>query len=289
MGFTIVPRMSITWSQALAWVRQRQLLEPVGRESVADVVRRLGAVLAVDDSAAELAVRMRRAHSRAGEVVRALEDGRLIQAFALRGAMPYLSPEDGGAHLALRSAGRQWEQPSWQEYYELGAGDWPAFRETVRQALANGPLTVARAGCGGDAHGGIPAPATRLRRRRGHADQALDLAGRHELRSTPERAAHLPATRRERALGGGVGSRRCGAARVGRALPCLRASDRGRFTTGSATGAALPTCSGSGRAISSTNSAPTKTPAGDDPGAPGPIGGATDDRTEHEPGDAVAL
>lgn len=104
MGFTIVPRMSITWSQALAWVRQRQLLEPVGRESVADVVRRLGAVLAVDDSAAELAVRMRRAHSRAGEVVRALEDGRLIQAFALRGAMPYLSPEDGGAHLALRSA-----------------------------------------------------------------------------------------------------------------------------------------------------------------------------------------
>jgi DNA-binding transcriptional ArsR family regulator len=139
-------RVAITWSQALAWRMQRQLLEPVGRESVADVVRRLGAVLAMDDSAAELAVRVRRTHSRAGEVVRALEDGRLIKAFAFRGAMHYLSPEDGGAYLALRSAGRQWELPSWQEYYGLRAGDWPAFREKVRQALANGPLTVGELG-----------------------------------------------------------------------------------------------------------------------------------------------
>ncbi len=143
---TIVPRVSITWSQALAWRMQRQLLEPVGRESVADVVRRLGAVLAMDDRAAELAVRVRRAGSRAGEVARALEDGRLIKTFAFRGAMHYLSPEDGGAYLALRSAARQWELPSWQRYYELGAGDWPAFRETVRQALANGPLTVGELG-----------------------------------------------------------------------------------------------------------------------------------------------
>jgi len=34
---------------------QRQLLEPVGTESVADVVRNLGAVLAMDEGAAELA------------------------------------------------------------------------------------------------------------------------------------------------------------------------------------------------------------------------------------------
>ena len=143
---TIVSRVSITWSQALAWRMQRQLLEPVGLESVADVVRRLGAVLAMDDSAAELAVRVRRANSRAGEVAQALKEGRLIKAFAFRGAVHYLSPEDGGAYLALRSAGRQWELPSWREYYELGAGDWPAFRETVRQALANGPLTVGELG-----------------------------------------------------------------------------------------------------------------------------------------------
>ena len=146
MRLAIVPRVSITWSQALAWRMQRQLLEPVGRESVADVVRRLGAVLAMDDSAAELAVRVRQADSRAGEVARALEEGRLIKAFAFRGAMHYLTPEDGGAYLALRSAARQWELPSWQQYYELRPGDWPAFRETVRQALADGPMTVGELG-----------------------------------------------------------------------------------------------------------------------------------------------
>jgi hypothetical protein len=138
--------VSITWAQALAWRMQRQLLEPVGTASVADVVRRLGAVLATDEGAAQLAVGVRRAHPESGEVARALEGGDLIKAFAFRGAMHYLSPEDGGAYLALRSAGRQWELPSWREYYGLAPGDWPAFRETVRQALAHGPLTVGELG-----------------------------------------------------------------------------------------------------------------------------------------------
>jgi hypothetical protein len=60
--------------------------------------------------------------------------------------MHYLSPEDGGAYLALRSAGRQWELPSWQEYYRLTPGDWPAFRGAVREALADGPLTISELG-----------------------------------------------------------------------------------------------------------------------------------------------
>jgi hypothetical protein len=138
--------MSITWPQALAWRMRRHLLEPVGSVSVADVVRRLGAVLTMDESLAELAVRVRRTRSRPGEVAQALEEGRIIKAFAFRGAVHYLSPEDGGAYLALRAAGRQWELPSWQEYYELKPGDWPAFREAVRDALADGPLTIAELG-----------------------------------------------------------------------------------------------------------------------------------------------
>ena len=64
--------VSITWSQALAWRLRRQLLDPVGTESVAGVVRRLGAVPAQLDAAAELAVRARRERSRPGEVARAL-------------------------------------------------------------------------------------------------------------------------------------------------------------------------------------------------------------------------
>lgn len=138
--------MSISWSQALAWRMKRHLLEPVGHESVADVVRRLGAVLAMDENAAELAVRVRRAHSRSGEVARALECGQVIKAFAFRGATHYLTPEDGGAYLALRCAGRQWERPSWGEYYGLAPGDWPGLRETVRNALAEGRLTMGELG-----------------------------------------------------------------------------------------------------------------------------------------------
>lgn len=125
---------------------QQHLLEPVGSCSVADVVRRLGAVLATDEDSAEFAVGARRAGSLAGELGRALAGGEVIKAFAFRGAMHYLTPEDGGAYLALRSAGRQWELPSWQKYYELTATDWPGFRETVREALEEGPLTIAELG-----------------------------------------------------------------------------------------------------------------------------------------------
>lgn len=136
----------LTWAQALTWRLERQLLEPVGSESVTAVVGRLGAVLAMDESAAELTVRARRRTSRPGEMRRALADGRLIKSFAFRGATHYLTPEHGGAYLALRAAGRQWELPSWQEYYQLSPEDWPAFRDTVRDALADGPRTIPEIG-----------------------------------------------------------------------------------------------------------------------------------------------
>lgn len=138
--------VKITWSQALAWRMQRHLLEPVGTVSIPDVVHRLGAVLATDEASAELAVGARRVRSRPGELRQSLVDGEIIKVFAFRGALHYLSPEDGGAYLALRSAGRQWELPSWQEHYDLSAADWPAFRESIREALKEGPLTIGELG-----------------------------------------------------------------------------------------------------------------------------------------------
>ncbi len=70
----------------------------------------------------------------------------MIKAFAFRGSMHYLSPEEGGVYLALRCAGRQWELPSWVDYYRLEPSDWPDFRTAVREALAEGPLTVQELG-----------------------------------------------------------------------------------------------------------------------------------------------
>ena len=138
-------RASVTWAQALARRLHRQL-DPVGTESVAGVVRRLGAVLSMDESLAELAVRTRRTTSRPGELARALADGMVIKVFAFRGSMHYLSPDDGGAYLALRAAGRQWERPSWVEHYRLTPEDWPDFPATVREALGDGPLTLTELG-----------------------------------------------------------------------------------------------------------------------------------------------
>jgi hypothetical protein len=137
---------SVSRAQALGWRSRRHLLDPVGDEPVAVVVRRLAAVPAMDESLAELAVRMRRPYSRAGELARALAEGRVIKAFAFRGATHYLSAEDGGVYLALRAAGRQWELRSWVEFYRLEPADWPPFREAVRDALTDGPLTIAELG-----------------------------------------------------------------------------------------------------------------------------------------------
>jgi hypothetical protein len=137
---------TVTWTCALAWRMERHLLDPVGSESAADVIRRLGAVLSMDEHLAELAVRTRRKTSRPGELMTALADGSVIKAFAFRGSMHYLSAEDGGIYLALRSAGRQWELPSWVEYYRLAPPDWPDFRAAVRDALSDGPLTILELG-----------------------------------------------------------------------------------------------------------------------------------------------
>ena len=133
--------MTTTWRQALAWRLRRHLLDSVSTGSVAAVVGRLGSVPAYPDTTAELAVGRRRSGSRPGDVARALDAGEVFKTYAFRGATHLLTPEEGGACLALRASGRQWELPSWHEAYELTPADWPAFRETVRDAVAAGPLT----------------------------------------------------------------------------------------------------------------------------------------------------
>jgi len=135
-----------TWPQALAWRLRRHLLDPVGTGTSTDVVRALGAVPAHPDDAAELAIRVRREESAPGDVARALADGTLIRSFAFRGAMHLMTPEHAAAYLALRAASRMWELPRWQEFYGLAPDDWPPLRQVVRDALADGPLTVPELG-----------------------------------------------------------------------------------------------------------------------------------------------
>ena len=142
---------------------RRHFLDPVGDRPVAGVVRRLCGVQAQVASSAELCVRVRRKTSKAGEVARALEEGRVIKTWAMRGALHLLTPEDAGAFLSLMASGRSWERPSWQRYFGVTPKQLDALREVVRDALDGKVLTrdeliaavIARRGYGhlGDALG----------------------------------------------------------------------------------------------------------------------------------------
>jgi hypothetical protein len=133
--------MTLTWPQALAWRMRQQLLDPVGTEPVAGVVRRLGAVVAQNEVRADLAVGLRTQLAAPGSVAGALVAGDLVKVYAFRGATHLMVAEDAGVYLALRTASRMWELPSWREYYGLEPSDWPDLRELVREALADRPLT----------------------------------------------------------------------------------------------------------------------------------------------------
>jgi hypothetical protein len=145
-GVTTTTEASLSWAQALGWRLDRQFLGPVGSGSVVEVVRRLGAVLAMNRQSAELAIRTRRTTSEPDELTTAFEAGEVIVSFAFRGSTHYLAADDGGTYLALRAAGRQWELKSWVAHYRLTPQGWPDFRAAVREALTDGPLTVVELG-----------------------------------------------------------------------------------------------------------------------------------------------
>jgi hypothetical protein len=132
---------SLTWPQVLAWRMRRQLLDPIGQASVPEVVRRLCGVQAQVASSAELAIRVRRASSRPGEVARALSEGRLIKTWAMRGTLHLLTPKDAGAVLSVVASGRSWELPSWERYFGMTTKHWDALRLAVGEALGGKTLT----------------------------------------------------------------------------------------------------------------------------------------------------
>jgi hypothetical protein len=132
---------AITWRQALAWRMHRQLLEPTGSVRLVEVVRRLCGVQAQVASSAELAIRVRRATSRPGDVTRALAAGRLIRTWAMRGTIHLLTPEEAGTFLSLMVSGRSWERPSWERAFGMSAKEWGLFRPAVRDALDGRTLT----------------------------------------------------------------------------------------------------------------------------------------------------
>ncbi|UFU03652.1 winged helix DNA-binding domain-containing protein [Ruania suaedae] len=132
--------MATTWAAALGWRLRRHYLGEERAGSVEAVVDRLIAVPSWSGDAAT-AIGLRLAQPAHGDPAAALAQQRLIATYAFRGTTHVMTPASASIHLSLRCAGRQWERSSWREHYRLEPEDWPRLRATVREALAEGPLT----------------------------------------------------------------------------------------------------------------------------------------------------
>ncbi len=135
----MTPRLTVP--QVLAWRLDRQFLDPAWPASVTEVADRLCGVQAQVASSADLAIGVRRATSRPGDVPRALADGRIIKTWAMRGALHLVTPDLGSALLAAMASGRAWERPSWQKYFGLTPPLLERLREAVAEILEGRVLT----------------------------------------------------------------------------------------------------------------------------------------------------
>ena len=133
--------IAVTWPQALAWRLRRQELDTMGDLPAPDVVRRLSGVQAQVASSAELAIRVRSTAVGPGDVAAALAGGDLIKTWAMRGTLHLLTPKDAGNVLSLLAAGRPWERPAWQRYFQMDPATMDRFRDVVMEALDGKTLT----------------------------------------------------------------------------------------------------------------------------------------------------
>lgn len=134
----------VTWASALAWRLRRHFLAGPTASSVEEVVGRLVAVPAWSgDAASAIGLRLGDGSPARPALAAALADGRLISTYGFRGSTTLMTPASAAVHLTLRRAGRQWERASWRSHYRVEPEDWPRLRATVRDALADGPLTQA--------------------------------------------------------------------------------------------------------------------------------------------------
>lgn len=129
-----------TWDSALAWRLERQFLGDAPAASAVEVVRRLQALPAwLGD--AELAVDIRLGVASTGALAKAVASDEVVKVYANRGSTQFMVPETAASVLTVRAAGRQWELKSWVEFYGISPDEWPALRDEVRAAVADGPLT----------------------------------------------------------------------------------------------------------------------------------------------------
>jgi hypothetical protein len=107
----------LAWDNVLAWRMRQQLLDRPKSASTVAVVSRLCGVQAQVASWAELAVAVRQAHPRKGDVAKNLASRKLIKTWAMRGTLHALPATEAPAFLSLLAASRFWEKGAWQRSF----------------------------------------------------------------------------------------------------------------------------------------------------------------------------
>jgi hypothetical protein len=124
-----------------AWRLRRQLLAPRATSDVAEIAGRLCGIQAQVASAAALAIQVRQARPRPGEVERALVDGAVVKTWAMRGTLHLLRVSDAGCFLSVMASGRTWERAPWQRAFGASPKEVAALAGAVAELLDGVALT----------------------------------------------------------------------------------------------------------------------------------------------------
>ncbi|XVQ83631.1 winged helix DNA-binding domain-containing protein [Microbispora siamensis] len=131
-----------TWAQVLAWRLRRQFVEPAGGGDVVAIARRLCGVQAQVASSAALAVAVRHASPRPGEIEDALwRDRTLVKTWTMRSTLHLLPADEFPAYRAALGSLRFWERASWQRGHGVSAREIEAVVDAVPRALSGRVLT----------------------------------------------------------------------------------------------------------------------------------------------------
>ncbi|MGV9774497.1 winged helix DNA-binding domain-containing protein [Streptosporangium sp. NPDC003464] len=134
--------ISVTWPQVLAWRLGRQFVDPAAGPDAVSVVRRLTGVQAQVASSAELAVAVRHAAPRPGEIDRALwQERTLVKTWTARGTLHLVPADELASYTAVLGAFRNWDKGSWQRGHGVTAAEVAAILDAVPKALDGHTLT----------------------------------------------------------------------------------------------------------------------------------------------------
>ncbi|GHE41398.1 hypothetical protein GCM10017673_49600 [Streptosporangium violaceochromogenes] len=134
--------VSVTWPHVLAWRLGRQFVDPPAGPDAVSVVRRLAGVQAQVASSAELAVAVRQAAPRPGELGTALwRERTLVKTWTARGTLHLVPADELASYTAVLGSFRLWDRGSWQRGHGVTAAEVAAILDAVPRALAGRVLT----------------------------------------------------------------------------------------------------------------------------------------------------